>query len=248
MVDMEIRRFPMPEYPIANAMNTLCTNLSFANGIKTIMITSCHPQEGKSYIAMQLMRSMAMSLGMRTILVDADIRASALRGTYGIKTIGDKTYSGLSGYLSGSCKMEDIIGRTNIPGADLILSGKTVINSLPLYNSPHMERLLNRLALDYDVVIVDAPPVGTVVDAAKIAALCDGTIFVVGSGDTRARKLKEAAVQIEKAGCPIIGYALNKAKEINVDGDYYYGGYDMRSHKKDRDIAKSVRKESHEKR
>lgn len=246
---MEIRRFPTPEYPIANAMNTLCTNLSFANGIKKIMITSCHPQEGKSYIAMQLLRSMATGLGVHAILVDADIRASALRGTYGVKITEKRAYAGLSGYLSGACEIEDIIGKTDISGADLILSGKTVINSLPLYNSPRMERLLNRLASDYDAVIVDAPPVGTIVDAAKIAALCDGTIFVVGSGDTRARKLKEAAAQIEKAGCPIIGYVLNKAKEINENDDYYYGGYyDTRSRKIDRDIAKNIRRESLEKR
>lgn len=247
MVDMEIRRFTEPEYPVANAMNTLCTNLSFANGIKKIMVTSCHPQEGKSYIAIHLLRAMATGLGLRAILVDADIRASALRGTYGIKIATNKAYSGLSGYLSGSCEIEDIIGQTNIPGADLILSGKTVMNSLPLYNSSHMEQLLNRLASEYDVVIVDAPPVGTIVDAAKIAALCDGTLFVVASGGVRARKLKEAVAQIEKAGCPIIGYVLNKSKERNRDNNYYYyGGYDTQNSKKGRSLAKSARGKSSE--
>lgn len=239
MVDMEIRRFPTPEYPIANAMNTLCTNLSFADGVKKILVTSCYPQEGKSYIAMQILRSMATGLGMHAILVDADIRASALRGTYGIKIAANKAYSGLSGYLSGACGIEDIIGHTNIPGADLILSGKTVINSLPLYNSSHMEQLLNRLTSEYDAVIVDVPPVGTIVDAAKIAALCDGTLFVVGSGGVRARKLKEAVVQIEKSGCPIVGYVLNKVRETEKGSDYYYGGYD---------VPKAIRRRSSEKR
>lgn len=247
MVNMEIRRFPTPEYPITNAMNVLCTNLSFANGIKKIMLTSCRPQEGKSYIAMHLLRSMAEGLGLRAVLVDADIRASQLRGKYGIKIAENKAYPGLSGYLSGACEIEDIIGRTNIPGADLILSGKTVINSLPLYNSSHMERLLNRLASEYDVVIVDAPPVGTLVDTAKIASLCDGTLFVVASGGVRARKLKEAVLQIEKAGCPIVGYVLNKSKESSGDtGDYYYGGYDTRNGKKGHGAAKSVHRKSSE--
>ena len=233
MVNMEIRRFATPEYATANAMNTLCTNLTFTDGMKKIMLTSCHPQEGKSYIAMHLLYTMATSLGMRAILVDADIRASALRGSLGIKIISDKTYPGLSGYLSGQCEIEDIIGKTNIPGADLILAGKTVINSLPLYNSSHMERLLERLASEYDVVIVDAPPVGTIVDAAKIAAVCDGTLFVVASGSVRARKLKEAVAQIDKANCPIIGYVLNNSKDRSEeDHYYYYGRYGTQSSKK----------------
>ena len=234
MVNMEIRRFAAPEYAIANAMNTLCTNLTFTDGMKKIMITSCHPQEGKSYIAMHLLYTMVTSLGMRAILVDADIRASALRGSFGIRITPSKGYLGLTGYLSNQCGMEEIIGKTNIPGADLILAGKTVMNSLPLYNSSHMDRLLERLASEYDVVIVDAPPVGTIVDAARIAAVCDGTLFVVESGGVRARKLKGAAAQIEKAGCPIIGYVLNKSTDRNRDDDYhYYGGYGSQGGKRD---------------
>lgn len=224
MIRMEIQRFKEPEYAVANAMNTLCTNLSFADGVKKIMLTSCHPQEGKSYIAMHLMRTMAMNLGLHTILVDADIRASALRGSFGIKITSAVPYLGLSGYLSGRCEIEDIVGQTNISGADLILSGKTVINSLPLYNSSRMDRLMEQLGSIYDVVIVDAPPVGMIVDAARIAAMCDGTLLVVASGEVRASKLKEAALQIERAGCPIVGYVLNKSRiRMKEDSYYYYG-------------------------
>lgn len=226
MVNMEIRRLATPEYPIANAMNTLCTNLSFANGMKTIMLTSCHPQEGKSYIAMHLLHTMATNFGMRAILVDADVYASKLRGSFGIRISENKTYDGLSGYLNGRCDVDDIIGKTNIPNADLILAGKTVANSLLLYNSSRMENLLNRLASEYDIVIVDTPPIGTIIDAARIAPMCDGALFVVGSGLVRARKLKEAVSQIEKTDCQIVGYVLNKSKEKNADP--YYGGYGKR--------------------
>lgn len=224
MVNMEIRRFPAPEYSIANAVNTLCTNLSFVDGMKRIMLTSCHPQEGKSYVAMHMLRTMAKNFGMRAILVDADIYASALRSTFGIQIDTEQTYMGLSGYLKGRCDVEDILGKTNIPGADLILAGKTVANSLPLYNSARMASLLERLAEEFDVVIVDAPPIGTVVDAARIATLCDGTLFVVASGGVRARQLKNAVSQIEKTDCPIVGYVLNKSTEKKQE-DYYYSGY-----------------------
>lgn len=225
MVNMEIRHFPAPEYPIANAMNTLCTNLSFANGMKRIMLTSCHPQEGKSYIAMHMLRTLARNFGLRTILLDADIYASELRNDFGIRIDSEKPYLGLSGYLKGRCDMDEIIGRTNIPGADMILAGKTVANSLPLFNSAYMESMLNQLAEKYDMVIVDAPPIGAVIDAARIAAHCDGTLFVVASGGVRARQLKEAVSQIEKTASPVIGYVLNKSPEKKADNDYYYGGY-----------------------
>ena len=71
-------------------------------------------------------------------------------------------------------------------------------------------------------------------DAAKIAAVCDGTLFVVASGSVRARKLKEASAQIEKAGCPIIGYVLNKSRDRKRDDDYYYyGRYGSQGGKRD---------------
>ncbi|MGN1020627.1 MAG: CpsD/CapB family tyrosine-protein kinase [Aristaeellaceae bacterium] len=224
MIAMDIQRFPEPDYAVANAVNTLCTNLSFADGARKIMLTSCHPQEGKSYISMHLMRAMAMSMGLRTVLVDADIRASSLRGRFSIKVLAPQPYTGLTGYLSGRCEMEDIVGQTNIPGADLILSGKTVMNSLPLYNSTRMEVLLDQLGRAYDMVIVDAPPVGTIVDAARLAALCDATLFVVASGSVRAGKLKEAVSQIERTGCPIVGYVLNKSRTRSKEDRYYYYG------------------------
>lgn len=227
MVNMEIRRFPVPEYSIANAFNTLCTNLSFANGMKRIMLTSCHPQEGKSYVSMQLLRTLAQNFGLHTILVDADIYASELRNDYGIQINSEKTYLGLSGYLKGRCDMDEIIGKTNIPGADLILAGRAVANSLSLFNTAYMDNMLSKLAEKYDMVIIDAPPIGAVIDAARIATYCDGTLFVVASGGVRARHLKEAVSQIEKVGSPVIGYVLNKSPEKKADNDYYYGGYGM---------------------
>ena len=225
MVNVEIRRFVKPEYAVSQAMDALCTNLSFQDNQKKIMVTSCRPGEGKSYVSMQLWRNMASSMGLRTILVDADIRASKLAETYGIKITSGKVYHGLSGYLRGRCKAEEIIAHTGISGADMILSGKATVNTLSLYNSPNMQKLLDDLAQQYDVVIVDTPPIGTVVDSAKIAALCDGTLFVVASGMVRAHKLKAAVAQAERAGSPIIGYVINKARISREDSYYYYGKY-----------------------
>ena len=224
MIEMNIHRLAELDFQATEAINTLSTNLSFVGGnFRKILITSCHPQEGKSFTSMNLLRSMA-GLGMRVVLVDADIRASSLQGSYGIDVLmpeGEK-YKGLSGYLFGRCEAEDILAKTNIPGAYLILSGRTVTNSLPLFNTNRLATLLDMLAEHFDLVLVDAPPVGTIIDAAKISTHCDGTLFVVQSGAVAVDELKESAAQIEKSGCPIIGYVMNKYDDKRSGGRYYY--------------------------
>ena len=229
MPTFEIKRFNPLDYQAKEAVNTLCTNLSFAGGdIKKIMVTSCHPQEGKSFITMNLMRNFA-SLGMRVVLVDADIRASALQAVYGIQIDGagmDAKYPGLAGYLAGRCSLEDVLGRTNIPNAWMILSGRKVINSLPLFNTPRLNSLLDLLATKFDIVLVDAPPVGMIIDAAKIATACDGTLFVVESGTVARSHLQRSLSQIEKTGCSILGTVLNRYDDREYGSKYYYsGGY-----------------------
>ena len=226
---LEIGRFDALDYPTNEAINTLCTNLFFAGAdIKKIMITSCRPQEGKSFISMNLMRSLA-GLGKKVVLVDADIRASALVGMYGIRV--SKRDMGLSHYLSGMCVPEDILVYTNMENAYLILSGKNVVNSLPLFNTPKFELLLNLLAELFDVVLVDAPPVGTIIDAAQIARSCDGTLFVIQSNLIGRQELSEAIRQIEKSACPILGTVLNKFNMSQYGTKkYYYSHYSAYAH------------------
>lgn len=208
------------DYTSKEAMNTLCTNLSFSgDSLKKIMITSCRPHEGKSYISMNLMRAMA-SIGKSVILVDADLRKSMLAGRYGIQT-NDKLL-GLSHYLAGMCPAEDIVYQTNIENAHMILAGQEVVNSLPLLNTPRLPGLLNGLADYYDVVIIDTSPVGVLIDSAQIAKSCDGVLFVVTDNEINRRELKEARLQIEKTGCPILGAVLNKTEFNSRSSRKYY--------------------------
>ena len=227
MPSFEIKRFAQLEYQAKVAVNTLCTNLSFAGGdIKKIMITRCHPQEGKSFISMNLMRSFA-SLGMRVVLVDADIRASALQSVYGIQIAGDyeaDRYPGLTRYLAGRASVDEILGPTNIPNASMILSGRRVINSLPLLNTPRLRQLLDYLTTKFDIVLVDAPPVGTIIDAARIATSCDGTLFVVESGTVSRFHLQRSLSQIEQSGCTVLGTVLNRYDDREYGSKYYYSG------------------------
>lgn len=214
MQKLYIERFAKLDYECNEAMNALCTNLFFTGGdIRKIMVTSCRPQEGKTFISMNLMRSMAR-LGKKVVLVDADIRTSALQTDYGIRAepAGAKRF-GLTHYLAGQCAPEEVLAQTNLPDAWMILSGRTVTNSLPLLNRPRLRTLLDQLSEQFDIVLVDVPPVGTIIDAARIAASCDGTLFVVQSGAVSGRELQEAMLQIERSGSPILGVVLNQCDE-----------------------------------
>lgn len=224
---MNIRRFPPLDYHVNEALNTLCTNLSFADGnVKKIMITSCRPHEGKSFISMNLMRSLAQ-LGKKVVLVDFDIRASMLQSDYAIQVNvkENQKYLGITGYLTGKCGSDAILASTNIPGAYMILAGRSVTNSLPLLYTSRVETLLDELAAEFDVVLVDSAPVGTIIDAARVASVCDGTIFVIQSGAIRRQDLMECVRQIEHTGANILGYVINKFDEREF-GEYGY----MRSH------------------
>lgn len=225
MPAFEIRCFSTLEYQAKEALNTLSTNLSFAGGdIKKIMVTSCHPQEGKSFVSMNLMRSFAEQ-GMRVVLIDADIRASMLQLRYDIQISGlreGERYPGLTRYLAGRCGVDDVLARTNIPNAWMILAGSTVKNSLPFFNTPRLKNLLDALSQRFDVILIDVPPIGTIIDAAKIAPLCDGTLVVVQSNAISHSHLTNALRQIEKTGCPLLGTVLNQFDNRTYSDKYYY--------------------------
>lgn len=227
MLKMEINRFGQLDYHAKEAINTLCTNLSLAGGdFKKLMLTSSHPEEGKSFVAMNLMRSFA-ELGLRVVLVDADIRASRLIGTYDISIEAEegKKPMGLSAYLAGRCSLEDILGSTNIPNAWMVLAGKTVINSLSLFSTRRFDTLVNKLAENFDIVLVDAPPIGTIIDPARIAESCDGMLLVVQSGAVVVQELASVIRQIEKTRCPLLGTVLNKFDDKQYGNKYYYRKY-----------------------
>lgn len=220
MKTLNITRLQELDYTSKEAMNTLCTNLSFAGeNVRKIMITSCRPHEGKSYMSINLMRTMG-SIGKSVVLVDADLRMSILVGHYGIQS--DEKVWGLSHYLAGMCKIDEIIYRTNLDNSHMVLSGQDVVNSLPLLNTPRLSNLLDELADMFDIVLVDTPPVGVIIDSAQIAKSCDGVMFVVTNNEINRRELKEARMQIEKTGCPILGAVLNKVDFSSRSARGYY--------------------------
>lgn len=226
MNKVSISNFPSMSFQVTEAVNTLCTNLTFSGeNVKRIMITSCHASEGKSFLSMNLMRTMA-NFGRNVVLVDADLRRSRIRHQFGLQFRKDVKEHGLAHYLAGMNSEEDVIYQTNIPNAYFVPVGKDISNPLPLINSPRFKKLLVYLGDTLDYVFVDAPPVGTVIDAANIAKNCDGTLLVVNYNAIRRQELIEAKQQLEQTGCPILGTCLNMVRfDSYMSRKYYYKSY-----------------------
>ena len=221
MKNVAITLFPPLDYAAAEAINTLCTNLSFAGAaVKKIMITSCHASEGKSYLAMNIMRTMA-SLGKVVTLVDADLRRSQIGVEYGLQYSMPQP-QGLTHYLAGMATLEDVVYATDIEGAYMVPVGREVSNSLSLLNTPRLPFLLDNLAKQMDFVIVDAPPVGVIIDAAEIAKSCDGTLFAVSYNEVARKELANAKRQIDQTGCRVLGAALNNIEMDSYTSRKYY--------------------------
>ena len=222
MKSLKFKKFPPASYPVNESFNTLSTNLSFAGkDLKKIMLTSSHASEGKSFTSMNLMRKMA-ERGKRVVLVDADLRRSVIARTFAVQfETGEKGY-GLSHYLAGIAEKEDIVYQTNIPNAFIVPVGKSVPNPIPLLLTGRFRELLNTLAEQYDYVIVDAAPVGVVIDAAEVARSCDGTLLVVGYDQVHRQELLEVKRQLEQTGVPILGAILNQVDYKSYTGKKYY--------------------------
>lgn len=218
-------RFEPLDYAANEAINTLCANLTFSGaGIKKIMITSSQAAEGKTLTTMNMMRTFA-ALGKTAVFVSGDLRRSPIVQTYGIRFEGEDTV-GITHYLAGMASAAEVVYQTNIPGAYLVPVGRDVSNSLSLLSTPRLPALLDYLASAFDIVLVDSPPIGVIIDAAEIAKSCDGTVLVVNYNSVRRRELSEARRQIERAGCPVLGAVLNEVPMDSYSNRRYYNqGY-----------------------
>ena len=142
---VEFTNFGNLDYAGGEAINTLCTNLSFmGQDKKIIMFTSCQESEGKTFLSLNMARTMTQ-LGKRVVLIDADLRRSVMNARFGIHLPLDA--KGLAHYLAGMCQKEEIIYETKYPNAWFIPVGHLVTNSLALINKPILGQLLQTLIL-----------------------------------------------------------------------------------------------------
>ena len=218
---LEVTQFPESDFVSHEAMNTLCTNLSYCGpDVRKVMITSRYAGEGKSYVSMNLMRTLSR-LGRRVVLVDSDLRASGIQADYQLRYSTEKHY-GLSEYLSGHCGIAEVLYQTNVPGAYMIPAGHDAPNPLQLLDTEKMKQLVEWLSTQFDVVLIDTPPVGVLVDAIAMAKFCDGALLVVGYRKGNQNEIGEAVKNIKQTGCKMLGAVLNGVKFRNMSNKYYY--------------------------
>ncbi|MCM1159744.1 MAG: polysaccharide biosynthesis tyrosine autokinase [Roseburia sp.] len=221
--EIDIQKMDKQDYGRKEAFNSLRTNLQFCgDDIQIILLTSCTPNEGKSTMGIQLAHSMGEA-GKKVLLVDADLRKSVLVGRHGMRS--QKEIRGLSHYLSGQEKMEEVIYVTNLDNVELIVAGPVVPNPTELLGNRYFEKLLEYGREHYDTVIIDSPPLGSVIDTAVIAPKCDGAILVIESGAISYRFVQEVKKQLEVTGCRILGAVLNKVELDKGAYKGYYKGY-----------------------
>lgn len=209
------------DYFYEEAIKTLRTNIQFAGmDIKTITVTSCYPNEGKSDIAFQLAKEIG-NMNKKVLFVDADIRKSSMMNRYQVKS----RVSGLTQYLSGQVGRNEIFYNTNFPNLDIIFAGPMAPNPSELLEQASFEALMEFERSFYDYVIVDTPPIGNLIDAAVVAKQCDGAILVIESGAVSRRVAEKAKEQLEKSGCRVLGAVLNK---VDMRRDRYYSRYNSK--------------------
>lgn len=218
---LEVSNFPQLDYVCNEAMNTLCTNLSYCGkDIRKIMITSRYAGEGKSYIAMNLLRTFSQ-LGKRTVLIDTDLRASGIQSDYRLR-YSTQSHYGLSEYLSGICGLDEAVYQTNLPNTYMIPAGHEAPNPLQLLDTRSMGELIEQLAEQFDVVLVDTPPVGVLADAVALAKFCDGALLVVGYCKGKQQEIGDAVENIKQTGCKVLGAVFNGVKFNSMSNRHYY--------------------------
>ena len=213
---------------VEEAYKVLRANIQFCESskkIRTIAITSYGPGEGKSTTSINLGISMAKA-GIKVLYVDADIRKPMP-----FKYFMSSNLKGLTNYILGQAKLEEIINKADIEGFDFITCGIKTNNPGELITSSRFSSFIREVRELYDIVIIDTPPLGSVIDAAVIAAQVDGTIIVIEANAVKCQNALRMKEQLVRANANILGAVLNKINKSEYKN--YYGSYDYyNSHRK----------------
>jgi len=208
-----------PKSPISEAYRTLRTNIQYSradNPVKTVLITSSGPGEGKSTSVANLAITFAQ-MGAKTLLVDTDLRRPVLHGIF-----GHSKNEGLTNILVGRSTMEEAVKLTRIENLHLITSGTLPPNPSELLSSNVMERFLVDAKSQFDIILLDTPPVIAVTDAAVLATKIDGVVLVVRSGEADRDAIERSKTLLEKVNAYLLGVLLNGVNVHMMYGSYYY--------------------------
>jgi len=212
-----------PRSIVAEAYRTIRTAIYFGAGslrARTLLVTSPEPGDGKTTNASNLAIAVAQT-GRSVLLLDADFRKPTQH-----KNLDVKDAVGLSSVLAGIAPLDQAVQHTGVEGLDILPCGSIPENPSEILNSQEFGDLVDRLALKYDHIIFDSPPVNLVTDARILGAVCDGTILVLRSGTSTRKGAEHARNALLSVGSNILGVIVNDAsrgKGYQTYGGAFYG-------------------------
>jgi protein-tyrosine kinase len=215
-----------PKSPAAEAYRTLRTSIQFAgldHKCRSIVVTSSSPGEGKSTTVANFGVVLAQT-GSRVCLVDSDLRRPTLHRIFGLANT-----RGLTTALLEGIPLTEIAQPTAVPNLAVVTSGSLPPNPAELVGSNRMREALEAAAADYEMVLLDSPPVVSVADAVALATFADGVVMVVQTGKVPHEVIRRATGQILAVKGRILGVVMNGVN-LKRDGYYYdyyryYGAY-----------------------
>ena len=207
------------QYYISEAYNALCANLQFCGeDIKSVALVSCESGKDTASVVWNLALSLAEA-EKNILVINANMHKSGITDKYQLEA----TEKGLSEYLSGSCQMEDCIFQTSYKHLFILSSGAVSEKSSKLLNSHRFCSLMMEVRKVFDYILVDCPPLSNTIDGAVAAKICDASVIVLESDKTKRQLVKSVKMQLDKAGCRILGVILNRfnARRFKCYGNYF---------------------------
>ncbi len=212
-----------PRSPVAEAFRSLRTNITYASvdlPLRRILVTSSTPQEGKTTISANLAVVLAQG-EKKSVLMDADMRRPTVHQKFGLMN-----RLGLSSLFVRSLdNIPAAIQTASVSGLAIITSGSLPPNPAELLTSRRMKEIMDRLNQDFDLIVIDTPPVLTVTDAVALAPGLDGVIIVAVPGMTKLSALRQTLEQLQAVGARVLGVVLNQVNPSSRKYGYYYHRY-----------------------
>jgi capsular exopolysaccharide synthesis family protein len=211
---------------VANSAQSLLANIHFTDvdhPVHTVVITSSVPDEGKTFVSVNLAKAMA-GAGRQCLLVEGDLRKRSVA-----MTIGVHPQHGIYSVVSGRRSLDEVAVPTSQEGLFFLDAEPQIPDPPDFLGSNRYQDFLANVSRRFDYVVIDTPPVGAFVDAAVIAAHADATFLVVRQNFTKRNIVRQAVDQLKTAGASLKGIIMNDCDMKNSDASGYYGYYNYYS-------------------
>ena len=226
-VNKEFKRFSKRIWLIFNPISflaesyrrlrTALIHIRMKKALQVIVVTSPNPGEGKTTTICNLAIAFAET-GKRVLLIDADLRRPTVHTTFNCNQ-----HPGLTDHLFGKSPTGDIIQKGIVENLDIVSCGYILKNPARVFGAENLRTFIAEMRSQYDWILIDAPPILVVNDAAALAAMVDGTVMVVSSGLTRFAAVERAVGYLQSAGGVLLGTVLNNFSPQGAYGSYYGG-------------------------